>query len=364
MTEVNSVNGKTGAVVLAATSVEAVPASEVGQPGGVATLDSGGLLPKAQLPSAAVTSSSVALGEVSGLVKVDLSAGTVFIATLGGATEFEIVNAPVRPFEFVLYVSQNATGGWSWSVKDLSWIGSEPVFKTTAALRYRLDIESLASGAELLASAGFEGPKGETGATGATGPTGAKGESGTSSPSLMPIFIPVVAGGFPLPAASSAPATANRGFFARAICPKTGKLKALMVWNASTVAGNTRLAIFDTGNATEGKYTLIAQSAAEAMTGESKWQEFPIPAEPEVIAGTEYNFAMMTSSTTATFGTCLAAISGSPYELPEKWLPVAGKALPKLAGAHTFSELAFSTIAEANLEGNATRAFFVAARVE
>ncbi len=57
MSEVTSVNGKIGAVTLAASDVGAVPTSEVGQPNGVASLNSGGELPEAQLPSSVVSGS-------------------------------------------------------------------------------------------------------------------------------------------------------------------------------------------------------------------------------------------------------------------------------------------------------------------
>ncbi len=60
---VESVNGKTGVVTLTASNVEAVPTSEVGQPSGVASLNSGGELPEAQLPSS-VVSGSQAIGGV------------------------------------------------------------------------------------------------------------------------------------------------------------------------------------------------------------------------------------------------------------------------------------------------------------
>jgi hypothetical protein len=58
MSEVTSVNGKTGAVVLTAADVEAVPTSAEGQPNGVATLDESGALPEGQLPSSVVTGSN------------------------------------------------------------------------------------------------------------------------------------------------------------------------------------------------------------------------------------------------------------------------------------------------------------------
>ncbi len=61
MSEVTSVNGHTGAVVLSASDVEAVPTSSEGKPSGVATLDSGGVLHEAQLPSSVASSSSVGI---------------------------------------------------------------------------------------------------------------------------------------------------------------------------------------------------------------------------------------------------------------------------------------------------------------
>src|ERR1700735_4007836 len=59
MSEVTSVNTKTGAVVLKAADVEAVATSEVGQPSGVASLNGSGKLPEAQLPNSVVSSSAV-----------------------------------------------------------------------------------------------------------------------------------------------------------------------------------------------------------------------------------------------------------------------------------------------------------------
>jgi hypothetical protein len=62
MSEVTSVNGMTGAVVLTAADVEAVATSAEGQPGGVATLDGSGVLEGAQLPSSVETVSVVPSG--------------------------------------------------------------------------------------------------------------------------------------------------------------------------------------------------------------------------------------------------------------------------------------------------------------
>jgi hypothetical protein len=74
MSEVTSVNGKTGAVVLTAANVEAVPGSEVGQANGVASLNSSGVLPEAQLPSSVVTSKQVRTSESLGNTAVGVGA--------------------------------------------------------------------------------------------------------------------------------------------------------------------------------------------------------------------------------------------------------------------------------------------------
>ncbi len=58
MSEVTSVNGQTGAVVLTPADVEAVPDSSLGVAGGVATLGGSGKLPEAQLPSSVVSGSA------------------------------------------------------------------------------------------------------------------------------------------------------------------------------------------------------------------------------------------------------------------------------------------------------------------
>ncbi len=60
MSEVTSVNGMTGAVVLGASDVGAVASSSEGEPNGVATLNSSGKLPETQLPTSVVSSSGIA----------------------------------------------------------------------------------------------------------------------------------------------------------------------------------------------------------------------------------------------------------------------------------------------------------------
>ncbi len=104
MNEVTSVNGMTGAVVLTAAEVEAVPTTAEGQPGGVATLDGSGVLPGAQLPSSVVSSSAVPSGVAStdtaavqaAINALSVAAGSVNVATalFNSPTPFQI-NAPL-----------------------------------------------------------------------------------------------------------------------------------------------------------------------------------------------------------------------------------------------------------------------------
>jgi molybdopterin-binding protein len=313
----------------------------------------------------------VALGEVAGVVKLDLAEGNVFAATLKGATEFEVVNASLRPSPLVLYVTQNATGGYAWSVKGISWVGSEPVFATTAEISYVLNLESLEGAAKLYASAGLEGPKGATGAegakgtTGATGATGAKGEAGTSSSAMVPVLMPILAGGAPVPIGAESSGTVNRAFFMRAIVPKTGKLKDISIWNGGEAEGELRVAIFDTGDAAEGKYTLLKQSAAKKQEGTNAWQTMGSLEELELTAGKQILLAVMSSSTKSQIGRLLVPVNVGSTTLPEGYLPVTGKAKSKMGGAHTFGSLEFATITEAQLEtGSEKRQFLIIGRIE
>jgi hypothetical protein len=82
---VESVNGKTGVVVLTASNVEAVPTSEVGKPKGVAELNSEGKLVEGELPSSVVRSSTEPLA-ISGTP----SAGEILTATGSASAEWDI----------------------------------------------------------------------------------------------------------------------------------------------------------------------------------------------------------------------------------------------------------------------------------
>lgn len=103
------------------------------------------------------------LGEVQGAVALDLAQGRVFSAVLKGATEFSVENVPSSPAEITLLVEQNATGGFSWLIKSIAWIGSEPTFEKTAHKRYLITL--LLVNGEIIGISG-QGPQGERGIDG------------------------------------------------------------------------------------------------------------------------------------------------------------------------------------------------------
>ncbi len=130
MSEVTSVNGKTGAVTLAASDVGAVPTSEVGQPNGVASLNSSGKLPEAQLQSSVVSGSQF---WVSILNHGAVSGGDCTAAIKAAQTYAE-----EQPGNWGVFFPP---GEWKWSetiVKTVPWKGvpRKSVLKATAPFTY------------------------------------------------------------------------------------------------------------------------------------------------------------------------------------------------------------------------------------
>lgn len=110
MSEVTSVNGHTGAVVLNAADVEAVPTSAEGQPGGVATLDGGGLLPEAQLPSSVEISPPAPTGVAStdtANVEAALTAGAGGLCKFTRSGTYSINKGLVLPVNTSLFIGPN-----------------------------------------------------------------------------------------------------------------------------------------------------------------------------------------------------------------------------------------------------------------
>jgi hypothetical protein len=168
MSEVTSVNGHTGVVVLTAADVEAVPTSAEGKPSGVATLDGSGVLHEAQLPTSVVSSSLTLLGEVEGNVTPNLSEGRVFAMTAkGNVTIKKPTGWPPGAIYAELVITQDATGGRTITLEGVVWEnGTAPAFTTTPNAVNRIPIGSDDGGTTWYAV----GP--QVGPTGATGPEG------------------------------------------------------------------------------------------------------------------------------------------------------------------------------------------------
>jgi hypothetical protein len=177
MSEVTSVNSKTGEVVLKAADVEAVATSEIGQPNGVASLNGGGELPEAQLPSSVVSSGLKELGEVEGKVAPNLAEGNVFLLTAKGNVTIEPPTGTVpRPeYSVVMVLAENSSGGHTFTFSGFTLLGEEPKLVTTANAVNRIELWTDNSGATWYyvgLQAGKEGPAGPTGSSGAEGPEG------------------------------------------------------------------------------------------------------------------------------------------------------------------------------------------------
>jgi hypothetical protein len=273
-----------------------------------------------------------ALGNVAGVVTLDLSLATTFSATVTGATEFEVINAPARPTEINLIVTQDATGGRTWSIKGISWIGTEPVFATTKGLKYLIPILSIESGAALYGVAGLEGPP-------------------PSVEAMMSMcYSPLNGPTLRVASNSEVFATAKKARFQLLIAPKEGKITKVWVRNGATAAGNTRVGILDTGQAAVGENTLIVQSGEVAQTGAETWQLIELP-EHVYTAGRGIMLGVMNSGTTGTYGCATSTLNAKVAELPEGALGSGVKvAIPKLVAVHTFAAFEFTSLPVANME--------------
>lgn len=161
------------------------------------------------------------------------------------------------------------------------------------------------------------------------------------------IMMPILSAGCMAHGTATSKPGALKAIFSRCIVPQSGKVKDISVLNANTIAGETRVAIFDTGDAKAAEYTLLAQSAAKVQAGEFKWQGMGTLGELELKAGQHVLVAVMNSST-GSF-TALTGIRKESAELPTGYLPCPGGALPKLLAEKTYGSLAFTTITEAEL---------------
>ncbi len=395
MTVVESVNTQSGVVVLDAENVGAVATTELGQPEGVATLNESGALTSAQLPSSVVSSSLAALGEVSGATNLDFSAGTFQTATLKGATTFAVKNAPSRPALLELLVNVG-TGGYTFAIEGITWIGSEPTFSTTAGTRYLVTL--LLVNGEVLGIVGLQGATGANGNTirsgegapaeglgvsgdfyidttahklygpkvgtawgagtnlvGEKGGTGSKGETGETGPSsiesILGLCLPLAYGPqVKIGTASEVIAVAKKARFMLFVIPKaTTKLK-IWVKNGTVVKGNTRVGVYDTGQAAANEYTPLVQVEA-AQAGASAWQLLEL--EHSFTAGQIVVIGVMNSTTEGTYALYASLPSALCAECPEGAFG-SGTAvtIPKLLAVHEFAAMEFVKLTAAQMEAS------------
>lgn len=161
-TAVQSVNGKSGTTVsLVPGDIGAESTANKDVANGYAGLDSNGLIKLPELPK--VAGVVVALGNVSGTVTCDLSAGIAFTATITGATTFQFTNWPALGLvEPEIYTIQDGTGGHAISVSGVVWepTGSPPTFSTAPNAVNIIPVASFNGGTNTYGLTGVQGPPG------------------------------------------------------------------------------------------------------------------------------------------------------------------------------------------------------------
>ena len=339
MTVVESVNEKSGVVVLGAENVGAVATSVLGQPGGVATLNESGALTSAQLPSSVVSSRAKTLAEVAGLVKVVLSEGsppfTTFQYKLTGAAEFEPIEAPSYKEGLTLVIEPN---GFTFSVKGVSWIGSEPAFGTTG--KYAISLFVL--GSTIFALAGLQGREGAAGTNGntirngTTAPEESLGVNGdfyikTEGGVAKEIFGPKAAGKWPAGTAMKGEKGANgaegpEGFTSRRLGLPT---------KANVFKG--------TGAATTEEREAIAESMSRQIVANSLvlTSGTPVAAMIEVNAKKKCNGVLYS----------VTAAEGTPANRTHFWVALLNEKLEKIAQSADYTSATNTPAAAGTIRG-------------
>lgn len=169
-----------------------------------------------------------------------------------------------------------------------------------------------------------------------------------STDAYLGILRPAYAPGI-IPTGESVIGVAFRAVLARSVIPVTGILRDITVFNGALVAGNHNVAIYDTGQAEKEVYTPLWESGVVAAAGENKPQVIGSPVL-SVVAGQQIMMAVMNDSITHKFGQVQTAGKSGWFQLPGNFIPTGGGTSPKLAGEHTFAELKYLKLKEAELE--------------
>ena len=298
MTEVTSVNGQTGAVVLTPADVEAIPAADLGEASGVATLDVGGKLTGAQLPTAAVTESGEQTvtggktfnggliskggvvvpvandGNVSGTYAPNLEAGSVRKGTITGAVTLEApTHWPTGSSEATIILTQNSEGGHSISVGGGIAASETPQWSTAPNAANIFTLWSPDGGTNVYLFVGPQGPEGKEGKEGPEGKEGKEGKAGQSSiESMTQVSFPYVCGNAAA-VASFKFAEAWKTLFNLIVCPvKKKKLKVYLPTKKPGSGQHVRASVWDVGVTTAGSYTCLAAGALYEPLTENAWE--------------------------------------------------------------------------------------------
>lgn len=149
------------------------------------------------------------------------------------------------------------------------------------------------------------------------------------------LVYPLGAAG-PVPLNGAAIGVANKAWFGRVVVPEAGVLEKLKVFLSSVVAGETKGAIFDCGEAHAGNITVLWESSAQTFSSSEK-EKLAELGNPKlsVVQNQQLIFGLMSTSTTATFGRTQAGFSGW-VELGEGFLPSSANLSGRLAGQHEY----------------------------
>lgn len=307
-------------------------------------------------------------GEVLGTLKIDLRKGLVHTFTQVGDLVVILEHWGEGTSEPELWAFQDAVGNRKLKVEGVVWqtaqgtVVAEPSWNLGANALNIVPVASPDAGTHVVGFTGVQGVKGTTGTTGTTGATGPQGSSGGAA-AFTKLLTPMH--GLRVVAATAV-GTAFKAYQALVVAEATGILKTLYIFNGNTVAGETRVAVFDTGQATSGKYKLLGQSAAVAPNGTNKWQAIELAAGVPVVAGQALVLSAMSSATTHQLGFGTSFQGASNAALPASVLAnvASGMGVVPWVGAHLFGSLAFADVEKENFAESTTAALVVMGKVE
>lgn len=143
---------------------------------------------------------------------------------------------------------------------------------------------------------------------------------GPIAPSGLPgVMMPIVSLGSPLGGAQSTASFAGLVMScSRMIVPKTGLLKDIAVYNYSTGKATVAVALYDTGQVTNGEYTKLGESAHVTQGEALQYQSFGDLGKPPLVAGQHVVAAVLADKGGIEFA---RTTNGPGGPLPAGYLP-------------------------------------------